>query len=131
MEDRTGGLMAVNLRWMIDNATPFEINNSVFGNVNTAAPNLVQNANNVSLGYFGLGVMICIFVYLIIKTTSSSGSIRMEFPRAMQLSSGLVFVIGYLMNISGLVSSYNHALWFFSLFVMSTIWVYYLKRSNQ
>lgn len=130
MEDWEGVLM-VNLNWLADNATPLELNTSVLGNVNSASTNLVVNADNVSGGFFGLGVMICIFVYLIIKTSSQEGAIRMELPRSLQLSSGLTFVVGYLMNISGLVSSYDHALWFFSLFVMATIWVYYLKRSNQ
>lgn len=123
--------MALRLDWFLNNITTLDVNTSVLGNVNTAAPNLVTNANTVSLGFFGLGIMICIFIYLIIRTTSASGSIRMDFPRSLQLSSGLVFVLGYLMNVSGLVSSYNHALWFFTLFVASTIWIYFLKRSNQ
>lgn len=123
--------MALRMDWLVNNATPLQVNNSVLGNVNTAGQSLVNNANTVSLGFFGLGVMICIFLFIIIKTTSQAGTIRMEFPRSLQLASGLTFVVGYLMNISGLVTSYNHALWFFSIFVMSTIWVYYLKRSNQ
>ena len=115
----------------IANAPPLEINTSILGNVNTAVPNMVANANAVSLGFYGLGIMISIFVYLIIRTTSPTGSIRMGVTRSLQVSSGLVFVLGYIMTISGLISSYNHVLWFFTVYVLSTIWVYYLKRSNQ
>lgn len=120
----------VNLQWLSQNATPLEINTSVLGNVNTALPNMIANANTVSLGFYGLGIMIAAFVYLLIRTNSPSGAMRMDVVRSLQVSSGFVFVLGYIMNISGLVSSYNHALIFFVVFCLSSIWVYYLKRSN-
>lgn len=121
----------VNFLWLSQNATPLTINNSVLGNVNSVSDNLIVNANNVSLGFFGLGVMVCLFLYMIIRTTSPGGSIRMDLSRALQFSSGFTFVVGFIMNLGGLISSYNHVLWFFTIFVVSTIWVYYLKRNNQ
>lgn len=120
----------VNLAWMANNATPLEINTSVLGNVNTAIPNLISNANDVSLGYYGLGVWILIFLYLIIRTSSQAGTLRFDVARSIMLSSGITFVFAFIMNISGLVTSYQQALWFFSVFVVSIIWVYYLKRNN-
>lgn len=120
----------VNLQWLSQNATPLEINTSVLGNVNTALPNMILNANTVSLGFYGLGIMIAAFVYLLIRTNSPTGAMRMDVVRSLQVSSGFVFILGFIMNISGLISSYNHVLIFFTIFCVSTIWVYYLKRSN-
>lgn len=129
MEDRAGGLKMVNLQFLA-NATPLEINTSVLGNVNTAIPNLITNANDVSLGFYGVGVWIVIFIYLMIRTTTQAGAIRHDIARSLMLSSGITFVFAFIMNISGLVTSYQQALWFFTIFGVSVIWVYYLKRQN-
>lgn len=119
----------VNLQFLA-NITPLQINTSVLGNVNTAVPNLIENANTVSLGFYGIGVWIAIFVYLLIRTSSQAGTLRFDTARSIMLSSGITFVFAFIMNISGLVTSYQQALWFFTVFVVSIIWVYYLKRQN-
>lgn len=120
----------VNLNWLAENATPLEINTSVLGNVNIAVPNMIENANTVSLGYYGVGVMLCVFIYIMIRTNTEAGGIRLDLARSALVSSGITFILGFVMNVSGLVSSYQNALWFFTLFVVSLVWVYYLKLKN-
>jgi len=115
------------------------INLSVFENIQ--APNMSDfnisldptqianqiptRANEVTSNYFGLGIMITLFFYLVYKLGD-----RLEFEgqnygtlRTVGISAGIVSVIGFQMLLIGYFTNFYHVVIFIGILLISTIWV--------
>jgi len=115
------------------------INLSVFENIQ--APNMSDfnisldptqianqiptRANEVTSNYFGLGIMITLFFYLVYKLGD-----RLEFEgqnygtlRTVGISAGIVSVIGFQMLLIGYFTNFYHVVIFIGILMISTIWV--------
>lgn len=121
----------VNLNWLTQNLTNLTVNNSLVLNAEDTIPNLVENTNILSQGYWGLGVMLVVFIVMLWITTRSDKSINLDAPRGLLVASAFSTTIGLVGIISPIFVSYVHVIWFFTIFVLSWIWLVILKKSGN
>jgi hypothetical protein len=111
----------------LNNITPFEVNNTLVNDTALLVPNAVTNANTLTDGYFGLGIMIVVFVALLIILMADQDVFRLKFTNALAGSSGIALLIGVIMLVSNIASNFYHVMWFAILFAISLLIVYYDK----
>jgi uncharacterized membrane protein len=109
----------------LNNITSPTINNSLINNTSEIGTNLIQNANQQTQGYFGLGIMLIIFIFLMIILMNENEVFRFSFSSAFLISSGVSLLIGIILLISDMASSYQHVVWFSILFMIALIIKYY------
>lgn len=112
----------------LNNITPYEVNNSLINQTEQIIPNMITNANELSGGYFGLGIMIVTFLILLIILMADQEVFRLKFSNALAASSGIVTIIGIIMLVSDISSNFYHVMWFAIIFATSLVIVYYDKN---
>lgn len=115
----------------LNNITTFSFNTSLINDSKEIIPNMAANANTVTDGYFGLGFMVVVYLILIYIIFRDDGDIRMDIARTIFFSSGITSILGLLLLIPGLVSSFQHVAWFIIMFTFSAIGIYYLRKKGQ
>ena len=121
--------MAIN--WdSLNNITDIVINTSELTSPAELTNTLIDNADVVSEGYFGLGVMIIMFIVLLIIIFKDDNDIRMDIARSIMLSSGFTTILGVIALVLDIFSSFTHVMWFFIIFVFSLISVLFLKKKG-
>jgi len=121
--------MAIN--WdSLNNITDIVINTSELTSPAELTNTLIDNADVVSEGYFGLGVMIIMFIVLLIIIFKDDSDIRMDIARSIMLSSGFTTILGVIALVLDIFSSFTHVMWFFIIFVFSLISVLFLKKKG-
>ncbi len=93
-------------------------------------PNMISNTDNITQGYFGLGIMIIVFLVLLYTTFRQDGDIRMDITRSLMLSSGFTSILGLVMIVTGFITSFVHLMWFLSIFIISIMILFNLKRKG-
>lgn len=111
----------------LNNITPYTVNNTLINNSENIASNLVQNANQTSGGYFGLGIMMVTFLVLLIMLMTENDVFRLDFISALAFSSGVSLLIGITLLIGDLASSFQHVMWFAIIFIIAIVSKYYQK----
>lgn len=112
----------------LNNITPYTVNNSLINDSTQIGVNLVSNANVQSQGYFGLALMIILFAMLMIVLMNLQDVFRFDFLSALSFSSGAALLLGMIMLVSGLSSSFGHVLWFAIIFILSLVAKYYQTK---
>jgi len=112
----------------LNNITPFAVNNTIINNTQDTGANLVNNANTMTGGYFGLGIMIAVFLLLMLTLMSQQDLFRLSFISALGLSSGMSLIIGIVGLVSGLFTNYQHVMWFAILFAFALVFKNYERR---
>lgn len=121
--------MAIN--WdSLNNMTDIVINTTQLDNPAELTNTLIDNADVVSQGYFGLGIMIVMFTVLLIFMFRDDGDIRLDIARSIALSSGFTTILGIIALVLDIFSSFTHVMWFFVIFVFSVISVLFLKKKG-
>jgi len=115
---------------VLNNISTLELNNSLFNDSTNTVVNVVNNADEVTRGYLGLGVMIVIFIVLIVFIFRDDGDIKLDILRSMMLSSGFTFIIGFILTLFNIFSSFTHVIWFFVIFLISIISILVLKKKG-
>lgn len=121
--------MTLNLE-ALKNMTPLEFNTSGITNPETTITTLISNSNTVSEGYFGLGIMILIFAVLVYVTFRQDGDIRLDISRSILFSSGITSIIGIVLLVTPIISSFIHVMWFLTIFIIMLVVVFNLKRKG-
>lgn len=116
---------------LLNNVTPLTFNTTMFENGKELVPALVETTNTYSDGYFGLMIMLVVYLYLIYTLFRDDGDMKLDIVKSSLKASGFSSIIGIIMLVTGLVSSYVHIVWFLSIFLISLIASYFLKRKNQ
>jgi len=116
----------VNLTALTD-LTPLTFNTTNMSNAETLIPNIINTTDSVSQGYFGLVVMVGVFIMLLYTTFRQDGDITLDIIRSIMLSSGFTGIIGVIMLVTGLSSSFVHVMWFLTIFII-TIMVLFIKK---
>jgi hypothetical protein len=119
--------MAINLT-ALNNITPFVVNNSLINETSDIGANLVTNANVQSQGYLGLGMMITLFLVLMIILMAEQEVFRLNFLNAYIISSGLSLLVGIVLLISNIGSSFQHVMWFAILFMIGILGKFYENK---
>jgi len=114
----------------LNNLTSLTINTTIISDSDKIIPALITNTNNVSNGYFGLMFMIAAFIVLIILMFRDDGDIKMDIARTIMLSAGFTSILGVLLLVPGIVSSFQHVTWFIIIWTLSLISIYYLKKKG-
>lgn len=119
----------VNLSALQD-LTPLTFNSTNLTDSENLIPNLIANTDSVSQGYFGLAVMLGIFIMLFYVSFRQDGDIRMDLTRSIMISSGFSTLFGLVMLVTGLSSSFVHFMWFLSTFMISILILFNLKKKG-
>lgn len=114
----------------LNNMTPFQLNTSIVENSEQIIPNLIQNTNTMSDNWFGLLVMLGMFIFLLWKLSDETGAFRLDFVKSLVYSSGFTVIIGITMLVSNITTTYNHVVWFAIIFILSLIMSWYLKQKG-
>lgn len=115
---------------ILNNLTTLTFNESMYNDSTQIINNIVDNADVVTEGYFGLGVMLVVFIVLLVFIFRDDGDIRMDIARSIMLSSGFTLILGVFGLVLNIFSSFTHVVWFFILFVSSVISVLVLKKKG-
>lgn len=112
----------------LNNINPYEVNNSLINQTETIIPNLVTNSNELTGGYFGLGIMVMVFLALLIILMADQEVFRFKFSNALSTSSGIALLIGIILLVSDIAGNFYHVMWFAILFASSLVIVFYDKN---
>ena len=110
--------------------TSLTFNSTNLSDSENIVPNIISTTDTISGGYFGLAVMLGTFILLFFVTFKQDGDIRMDMMRSLMLSSGFASMIGVVMLVTGLSSSFVHLMWFLTTFMLSIILLYNLKKKG-
>jgi len=114
----------------LSDLTPLVINTTNLTESENIVPNLISSTDTASQGYFGLGVMLVVFIVLVYTLFRQDGDIRMDIIRSVLFASGFTSVVGLILLVTGLSSSFVHLMWFLSIFIITLIIVLNLKRKG-
>lgn len=114
----------------LQNIQPFLLNTSIVENSDTIIPNLVSNANTQTNNWFGLLIMIILFFYMLWKLLDQQGRFRLDFIKALTYSSGITMIVGSVMLVTNITTTYNHVVWFAIIFTLAVISAWYLKNQG-
>lgn len=109
----------------LNNITPFEVNNSLINSTTEMIPNLYSNANQTTDGFFGLGIMVSLFIFLLLITMADQDVFRLPFSSALVFSSGMATLAGIILILSNLISSFQHVMWFAIIFAIALLVKFY------
>ena len=109
----------------LNNINPFEVNNSLINESSEIIPNIVSNTNDMTGGYFGLGMMIIIFTVLLIILMADQEVFRLKFSNALAGSLGITVLVGVVMFSTDIITEFQHLMWFAIPFAISLVVVYY------
>ncbi len=105
----------------LQNLTPLILNTSIVADADTIIPNLISNTNTQTDNWFGLLIMLVLFFYLIWKLTDDSSRFRLDFVKALVFSSGITLIVGGVMLVTNITTTYNHVVWFAIIFTLAMI----------
>lgn len=91
---------------------------------------LLNNVDTSSQGYFGLGIMTVVFLVLVFASFDKSGEIKLSILKSISVGSGFSTIIGLILIVSNIASSWVHVVWFFVIFVISIIGSYITKKKG-
>jgi len=114
----------------LNNLTPFVPNTSLISNSNKTIANLITNANTVSDGYYGLLVMMILFLFLLYLLVTNTGIFKMDFIKGLVFASGFTLITGVVMIVSGLITNYRHVIWFALIFSLASVASFFLKKKG-
>ncbi len=114
----------------LENITPLIINTSIVEDIDNIIPNLVANTNTQTDNWYGLMVMVVLFFYLMWKLTNETGRFRLDFVRGLVFSSGITLLVGAMMLVTNITTTYAHVVWFANIFALAMISAWYLKQKG-
>lgn len=114
----------------LQNMTPLNLNTTAFSSPNDIIPTMLTNANTTSDGYLGLGIMLSIFIVLVFAMFRDDGDMRLDILRSIMMSSGFVSIIGLILLVSSITTSFVHVMWFITIFIISFIFVMLLRQKG-
>lgn len=114
----------------LQNITPLIMNTSIVDDAETIIPNLISNTNTQTDNWFGLMVMLILFFYMLWLLLDQSQRFRLDFVKALIFSSGITVVIGSLMLVTDITTTYTHVVWFTIIFTLAIISSWLLKNQG-
>ena len=114
----------------LQNISPFIINTSIVEDSDTIIPNLITNTNIQTQNWWGLLIMLVLFFYLIWKLTNDQDKFRLDFIKGLVFSSGITLIVGAVMLVTNITTTYNHVVWFGIIFTLAMISAWYLKQKG-
>lgn len=94
------------------------------------ANQIPEKANIVTNNFFGLGIMVSLFIYLIWKLGDRLEFAGKEFSslRTVGISAGIVTLIGFQMMVIGYFTEFSHLVIFVGIFLLSFVWIFISER---
>lgn len=120
----------VNFDYLKNNMTNLTIDSTNLNESTNIIPALISESNDVSQGYLGLGIMLGIFLVLTYTLYRQDGDIRLDILRSIMKASGFASIIGVIMVVSGITTSFVHVMWFITIFIISLLSAYQLKKKS-
>lgn len=105
----------------LNNITPFTLNNTIVNSTTDMTSSMINNANSTTDGYFGLGMLLIIFIYILIVLMTEQDVFRLDFISALASASGIVLLIGIVMLVVDAITSYQHVMWFAIIFIIALL----------
>lgn len=109
----------------LNNITPYQVNNTLLNNTEEIGLNLINNANTTTGDYFGLGIMITIFIILLLFLMTEQDFFRLNFLQALTASSGFVLIIGAVGIVTGMFANLYHVFYFAIIFMIAILSTFY------
>lgn len=114
----------------LNNLSSFSFNESIFNNSQNVSSEIINIANTESSGYYGLIVMTGLFIWFLYEFMREEGMFRLDFIKAGTFASGITLVIGIMMLISELTTSYQHLIWYLLIFCIFVVSSYFMKQKG-
>lgn len=114
----------------LNNITTLTIDTSNYTDAPNLVPNMINTANTTSDGYLGLGIMIALFIFLTYVLFRDDGDIRLDIAKSLLKSSGFTVIIGTILLVTGVISSFQHYMWFVIIFILVALWNFNLNKKQ-
>jgi len=115
---------------ILTNVSVLDFNTTMIENNEELLPTMINNANEQTSGYLGLAILLVVFLVLTYINFRQDDDIRLDIVRSIFISSGFSSILGIIMIVSGLITSFQHVTWFILVFLISLISVYFMKRKG-
>ena len=125
-----GGLLKMVNLTPLENITPLVLNTTIVEDIDQIIPNLINNTNTQTDNWYGLLVMLILFFYMTWRLTDESGKFRLDIVKGIVYSSGITVIVGAVMLVTNITTTYNHVVWFAIVFTLAMISAWYLKSSG-
>lgn len=97
----------------------FVLNTTLIDNTSELVSNIATNASPASDGYFGIGVMLGLYLVLTYFFYRSDEQFRLDFAKASLFASGFSLGVGIIMFSLGWMDNYRHLLWVGLIYLLS------------
>jgi len=114
----------------LNNLTNPEFNTTAINNSQELIHNMTNNANTTTDGYFGLIIMLLICIWLFYLMFKEDGFFRYDFIESVLISTGIITILGIVMILSDIISSWQHVMWFGIMFVIFVIAKFIVKEKT-
>lgn len=121
----------VNLTKLQD-LSALELNNTLINSSSDdIVPNLIANSDTATGGYLGLVIYIGLFLTILFVANRNDLPINLDIVRSILFASGFTSIFGFVGIASGFTSNFQHVMWFFILFLLTSIWVYLRRKKGD
>jgi len=100
----------------LNNISQLKINTSSLNNTENVSQELINRANEESDGYLGLFILLPLFIVLLYYFSKDDGFFRLDFAAAGTAASAICLTLGFILVVSGLITSYRQVVWFAVIF---------------
>lgn len=111
--------------YTVDN---FVLNTTLIDNSSELVNNIATNASPASDGFFGIGIMVAMYLVLAYYLYRSDEAFRLDFPKASLFASGFALGVGIIMFSLGWIGNYRHLLWIGIVYLLSFIVSWSMNR---
>ncbi len=115
----------------LNNLTPIVINTSIVDTPELIIPNTLANTNSLTQDYYGLMVMLVMFVVFTYLLNRDDEIFRFDFVRSFLMSAGIVTSLGVIAAITTVFTDFRHVVWFLTIVIIGLIAVLALKEKGQ
>jgi len=112
----------------LNNLTNPEFNTTILNNSESVMRSTMDNANSATDGYYGLIILtlICLFMFYVMFREDSF--FRYDMLKSGMISTGICVILGIVMILSDIISSWQHVMWFGIVFVIFVIAAFIQKN---
>ena len=120
--------IGLNLDVLRNISTP---NISISGNPSTIVENIKNTVNQLTYNYYGLGVMVTLFFFLVWKIGRGIDAMNEQYSslRSIGISAGVVAILGLQMLNLGYFSDYYHVVIFAGVTLLA--WIIIFVSGNR
>ena len=115
----------------LQNIPPFSFNNSMVNDSTEILTNMTTNVDSASGGYFGITVMLVLYITITYLLNRDDELFRLDFARSSLVASFFALSVGIILTNMQSISNFRHVMIMAIIFLISFIIVWQKKQQGK